>query len=156
MRRTRSINSSPERSAWATVDVLVQVISASLVPSKVDSARVNAALEAARPALLMLISGRHLKAAPVVLVAAETICEFYCRYDDAAVGGEENLNPIPGLTAAETFTIHLPASGPLVDTIAGLIATNEHLTIAPPPTEVKTANAAVAAPLDLASLREML
>lgn len=163
MRRTRTVNASPERSSGATVDVLVELIGASLASSEVSAATVTEALDAARPALLMLVSGRHLKTSPVVLVAAHTVGEFYCRYDDAAVGGEENLNPVPGMGAAATFTLYLPASGPLTDTIAGIVSTNEHLSVESTPTPAntaaKTAGAGVAAsagPLDLASLENLL
>lgn len=163
MRRIRTVNSSPERSSTMTVEVLTELITASLAHSKVPAATVTEALEVARPALLMLVSGRHLKTHPVVIAAADTVCEFYCRYDAAAVGGEENLNPVPGMGTASTFTLYLPASGSLSDTIAGIVATNEHLSIEPAPTTAKTHKtaaggrvAAAAGPLDLASLEELL
>ena len=166
MRRTRTINASPERSSGATVDALVELIGATLAASKVPAITVTEALNVARPVLLMLVSGRHLKTNPVVLAAADTLCEFYCRYDDAAVCGEENLNPISGMSMAETFTVYLPASGPLTDTIAGTVATNEHLSIEPAPTAAGTAKsaaesagarvAATAGPLDLATLEDLL
>lgn len=171
MRRTRTVNSSPERSSGTTVEILTELITTSLAPSKVPSATVTAALEVARPALLMLVSGRHLNTQPVVLAAADTVCEFYCRYDDAAVGGEENLNPVTGLSTASTFTLYLPASGPLSNTIAAIVATNDHLSIEPAPTAAQTVKAAAhataertaagrvaagAGPLDLASLEDLL
>lgn len=170
MRRTRTINSSPERSSGTTVEVLIELITSSLASSKIPTATVAEALEAARPALLMLVSGRHLKTSPVVLRAADTVCEFYCRYDDAAVASEENLNPVLGMGTAATFTVYLPASGPLSDTIAGIVATNDHLSIEPAPTAAESAStathtaadaaagrvAAAAAPLDLASLEDLL
>lgn len=171
MRRTRTVNSSPERSSAMTVEVLTELITTSLAHSKVPAATVTEALEVARPALLILVSGRHLRTHPVVLAAADTVCEFYCRHDDAAVGGEENLNPVPGLGTAVTFTLYLPASGHLSDTIADIVATNDHLCIEPAPTQAESTKtaahtatertaggrvAAAAGPLDLASLEGLL
>lgn len=159
MRRTRTFNAAPARTASGTVAVMTSVIADSLTAaSGIDTSDLTAALGAAWPALLMLTSGRHLKDTPVVLVAGNTVCDLYCRYDNDAIGGEENLNPVPGMSTADTFRLHLPAPGPLAAAIGAAVAKNKHLTtdLAPAETKKVSASAAGSSPLDLISLRELL
>lgn len=159
MRRTRTLNAAPARSASAAVDAMSGVVMTSLAAaSGISGNAVNQALGAVRPALLMLVSGRYLKTSPVVLVAGDTICEIYCRYDAEAVSGEENLNAVPGMSKADTFALHLPAPAPLAGAIENIVCSDPHLTTAPAPSEVKSAAAtsAVGTGLDLDALKDLL
>jgi len=158
MRRIRTFNAAPSRSASVTVDTVCEVVATSLAASAISTSAVNNTLAAARPALLMLISGRHLKKNPVVLVAGDTICEIYCRYDAEAVSGEENLNAVPGMSKADTFTLYLPAPAPLTSAIEDIATSDSHLTTEPAPSEVKAAVASAGAGtgLDLDVLKDLL
>lgn len=160
MKRTRTLNAAPERSSIATVEVMSKLVIDSLAgASNLEQSDVAAALKAAAPGLLILTSGRHLWKTPVVLVAGDTICEIYCRYDNEALGGAENLNPIPGTSTAEDFSLHLPAPEPLTSAIAAVVSGHPALTteLAPlaPPQKV-CASASMQAPLDLKALKEIL
>lgn len=161
MRRTRTFNAAPARSASATVDTVCDVVATSLASaSAVSASAVNKSLVALRPALLMLISGRHSKGMPVVLVAGDTICEIYCRYDDEAVTGEESLSAVPGMSKAITFMFHLPSPAPLTGVIKDIASSDSHLTTDPAPSKVKVASATAAAAagsgLDMTALKDLL
>jgi hypothetical protein len=158
VKRTRVVNAAPARNASETVATISDVIAASLAAaSEIDNDQVTAALSKARATLLMLVSSRRMKDSPVVLVAGNAICEFFCRYDAAAVGGEENLNPVPGMSTATTFMLHVPAPEPLAGPIAALVAGNKHLTTEPAPAAAPTAaRAAGSSPIDLTAIKELL
>lgn len=160
MKRYRTFNASPARTSSATVAIITDVIRASLAAaSDVDDADVTDALAAAEQALLILVSSRTLKTTPLVLIAGSTELEIICRYDAAAVGGEENLNPVPGMASATSFTVHFPTTEPIGTTIEALTAGHPALTTDPPSLSPNPA-AAVAksgqVPLDLAALKELL
>lgn len=160
MKRYRTFNASPARTSSATVAIITDVIKASLAAAPgVDDTDVNSAMATAEPALLMLVSSRSLTTTPLVLVAGSTELEITCRYDAAAVGGEENLNPVSGMASTKSFAIHFPTPDPIGTTIEELTASHPALTTDPLSLKPKPAAALATsgeAPLNLAALKELL
>ncbi|GAA4402364.1 hypothetical protein GCM10023153_31420 [Ornithinibacter aureus] len=127
---------------------ITDLIATTLATAKrVDTQAVDFALSAARPALLLLVSSRHLKTVPVVLVAGQAVCEILCRYDEDAIDGEENLQAVSGVSAANSFTLHLPTPDQLGTTIETVAASNQHLTTDPAPDHAPKATLSASAPL---------
>jgi hypothetical protein len=158
VKRHRLISASPARGTSQTVAVITDLVTSTLrAADGIAATSVDAALLAARPALLLLVSSRHLATYPVVLVAGQTVCEILCRYDGDAIDGDENLSPVQGMSAADSFMLHLPAPDQLREPVGAAAACNAHLSTDPAPTQAPRAIAASTAPLVAAdALRGLL
>lgn len=161
MKRFRTFNAAPARTSSETALVISNVIAASLkASSHLDATATSTALTVAEPAILMLVSSRNLETIPLVLVAGETTLEIRCRYDGEAVGGEENLNPVPGMSSATSYLLHLPAPDPIRGAIEAIAKGHPALTTEDPglhrSAEAAATPGADRTPLDLAALKDLL
>lgn len=134
MLRYRTVAAAPVRNAstaWQVItDLVADTIAASAALSRSDAEQ---AMAAAAPAGRMLIAGGHLDRHPVTLIAGLVHCEITTVSGTPALTAEENLNPIPGAVGAASYTIHLPAPGPLAAVVADAVAGHPSLSDAPPP-----------------------
>jgi hypothetical protein len=133
MLRHRSIAASPMRSAAATWQVITALVADTIATSTLLSrAEAQQAMSVAAPVGRMLIAGGHLDRYPLILVAGLVHCEITTVSGTAALATEENLNPIPGATVAESFTVYLPSPEPLESEVAAAAASHARLSDAMP------------------------
>lgn len=154
MLRRRTIAASPRRSASVTWQVITDLVADTIArSSSLSRADAEQAMAVAAPAGRMLIAGGHLDRHPLTLVASAVHCEITTISGTTALTAEENLNPIPGVAEATTYTIHLPSPEPLRAAVAAAVAGHDRLSdAAPRPVE---AAATGAGPLiDTDALRE--
>jgi hypothetical protein len=154
MLRYRTIAASPVRSASATWQVITDLVADTIATSSaLTRAEAEEAMLVAAPAGRMLIAGGHLDRYPLTLVAGQVFCEITTVSGAAAVGAEENLNPVPGAAGAEMFTIYLPNPDPLGEAVSTAVAGHARLSGAVPVAESE--KAAISGPLiDLGALRK--
>ena len=139
MLRSRTIAASPVRSASATWQVITGLVADTIATSAALSrSEAEQAMLVAAPAGRMLIAGGHLDQHPLTLVAGLVHCQISTVSGTAALTAEENLNPVPGATSAEAFTIYLPCPDPLGPVVSAAVAGHGRLSDAIPPAEAKT------------------
>ncbi len=95
----------------------------------------------------MLIAGGHLDRHPLTLVAGLVRCEITTVSGTAALTADENLNPVPGAAGAATYTIYLPAPGPLAAVVANAVAGHPRLSDGQPAASDEARAAAGTSPL---------
>ena len=141
MKRHRTIAASPVRSAAETWKVATELIvntlerSPNVKPGSVASEL--AVLDGLGPAL---IAGGHLELKGLVLCDAGLHLTIRAITADAALGVDENLNPVPdGANATDGWKLHIPLPGALDTNV--IVAANRslHLTTEKPPDVVPAA-----------------
>jgi len=133
MLRYRTVAASPVRGASATWQVITDLVADTVAPSAALSrAEAEQAMSVAAPAGRMLIAGGHLDRHPLTLVAGLVHCEITTVSGAAALTAEENLNSVPGATAAESFIIYLPSPEPLGAAVSAAVAGHARLSDAAP------------------------
>lgn len=138
MRRRRDVAAAPERSATDTVGTIGTLVRDTLATSaSIDLDDVDAALDAARPALLALVSGGHLDRDALVLVAASLHLSVTSVSGDRALTLEENLAAVPGAASATTWTLYLPTPDPLAATVTAVAKRHERLSAEEPPSDAQ-------------------
>lgn len=121
MKRHREIASSPERTAGEAWQLITELLAATLERSSdISRTDVEETMGRAGGVGRMLVSGGHVEADPLVLIAGDLWLEITTVSGDAALTLEENLNPVPGGASAEGWTLHLPAGGPLAKFVKDL------------------------------------
>jgi hypothetical protein len=139
MLRSRTIAASPVRSASATWQAVTGLVADTIATSAALSrSEAEQAMSVAAPAGRMLIAGGHLDQHPLTLVAGLVHCQISTVSGTAALTAEENLNPVLGAAAAETFTIYLPSPDPLGSVVSAAVAGHGRLSDAIPPADAKT------------------
>jgi hypothetical protein len=153
VKRLRKIAGAPERTAgevWGTItDLLADTLERS---EEIERAEVEAAMEAAGGVGRQLVSGGHLRKNPLVLLAGEMWLEIEVLSANAAVGLEENLNPVPGGGSASQWTLYLPPVEPLAKLVHAAAKEDEHLSAEEPKAQAATASNTKAAAFDDAAL----
>jgi hypothetical protein len=102
----------------------------------------------------MLVAGGHLEREPLTLVAGELRLEVTTVSGNNALDLDENLNPVPGGGAAESWTVHLPACPPLDDAARDVADGHDRLSAEAPPAPSATASTTPATTLDEAELNK--
>jgi hypothetical protein len=154
MLRYRTIAAAPVRSASATWQVITALVADTIATSAtLTRSEAEQAMSGAAPAGRMLIAGGHLDQHPLTLITGLVHCEITTVSGTAALTAEENLNPVPGAAAAETFTIYLPSPDPLGPVVTAAVAGHARLSGATPPSEPLTA-ASTEPIIDLGALRK--
>lgn len=155
MLRRRTIAASPVRSATATWQVITDLVADTVATSAACTrAEAEGAMRTAAPAGHMLIAGGHLDRYPIVLIAGAVHCEITTISGTKALRAEENLNVIPGATAATSFTVYLPAPDPLKQVVADAITGHACLSDEAPPAPDYKATASGGALVDVEALRK--
>lgn len=141
--RHRSLAGSPQRSATATADAMVEMITETLTPaSSVDQDQVAHELGAALPALRSLIAAKHLADDPVVLVADPLRLEIRVVSGTKAIEMSEQLGKVSGAATATSWKLHLPTPTTLQSWIGDTVADLDHVTTdAVPAPTAKSASA---------------
>ena len=135
MKRRRVIAAAPVRSAveaWRVVSTLLAdtLESSPSVPAG-SVAKELAPFKGLGPAL---IAGGHLESRGLVLVDEGLHLTIIVMTADAALGIEENLNPVPGgVSATDGWTLYLPAVEPLDAAVAAAVKESSHLSTSTPP-----------------------
>jgi hypothetical protein len=154
MLRRREVAAAPVRVATETVQVISELLRETLLRSDhVEVTEVNAALAAARPALLGLIAGAHLDNEPLVLVAPPVHLSISTVSGDQALALADTTD-VPGGAGIVQWTIYMPAADPIGAVVRTAAAGNDHLSAEPAPDE--SAAPTVGAILDEAALRSRL
>jgi hypothetical protein len=142
------------RSASATWQVITELVADTIATAAALSRpEAEQAMSVAAPAGRMLVAGGHLDRHPLTLIAGLVHCEITTTSGTPALTAEENLNPVPGATSAETFTIYLPSPDPLAAVVSAAAAGHARLSSGTPPAEPQ-ATASSAPLIDLAALRK--
>lgn len=153
MKRLRKISAAPERTAgevWATITAL---LADTLERSEeVERSDVERAMQVAGGVGRQLVSGGHLRKNPLVLVADEMWLEIEVLSANAAVGLDENLNPVPGGGSASQWTLYLPPVEPLAKLVRAAAKEDEHLSAEEPKAVAEAASSSKAAAFDDAAL----
>lgn len=131
MQRYRQIAGPPFRTATAAWGVVTTLITDTLIASgRITTIDVATALTPLNGLGAALIAGGHLENAPLVLVSNGLYLSLIVATGDAAVEVEENLNPVPGGSAATTdWMLYLPAPAPLPSILATAEKQSSHLSI---------------------------
>lgn len=149
MKRLRKISAAPERTAgevWATITAL---LADTLERSEeVERSDVERAMQVAGGVGRQLVSGGHLRKNPLVLVADEMWLEIEVLSANAAVGLDENLNPVPGGGSASQWTLYLPPVEPLAKLVRAAAKEDEHLSAEEPKAVAEAASSSKAATFD--------
>ncbi len=143
MERHRTIAASPVRSAAEAWEVVTTLVADTLERSPdVPAGSVGvelAALEGLGPAL---IAGGHLESKGLVLCDAGLHVTVTVATADAALGVQENLNPVPGgAGATDGWILHLPLPGALDAWVEAAAKRSSHLSVEPPPKSAPAAKA---------------
>ncbi len=134
MQRHREIAAAPLRSTPEVWKIVSQLVADTLDRSPEISRRdIEATLEIARPAGLLLIAGGHLDKAPMVLVAGAVHLSITTVSGDAALQLEENFNPVPGAAGTSEWTLYLPTPEPVSSEIRRIANGCPHLSAKEPP-----------------------
>jgi hypothetical protein len=156
MQRYRQIAGPPFRTATAAWEVVAALITDTLIASdRITATDVTIALTPLNGLGAALIAGGHLESAPLVLVSNGLHVSLTVATGDAAVGVEENLNPVPGGSAATTdWILHIPAPAPLASILATTEKQSSHLSIDPAPADspVEASTVVDAGLVDLSAL----
>ncbi len=159
MERHRTIAASPIRSAAEAWEVVTTLIAdtlerSSVVPAGSVSAEL-AALDGLGPAL---IAGGHLESKGLVLCDAGLHVTVTVVTADAALGVEENPNPVPGgANATDGWTLYIPLPGALDASVEAAAKRSSHLSVETPPKSAPAAKAKkdeAGSAIDLDALRE--
>lgn len=114
MLRSREVAAAPVRSASETWTVIATLVADTIErSSSLTRAEAEHAVQAAAPVGRMLVAAGHLDRHPLTLIAGTVHCQITTVSGTAALTLQENLNPIPGATSAEDFTLYLPTPPPL-------------------------------------------
>jgi hypothetical protein len=125
---------APERSASATADLVVEMLTETLAAaSSLDSEAVARELDSVHGATRMLIAGKHLTERALVLRADPLRLEITVVTGDKAASVDEKLGKVPGAASATDWTLHVPAPAPIGDWIADAVRALDHVTIDTPP-----------------------
>lgn len=156
MERYRSIAASPVRSAaqaWKVVTTLVADTLERSPAIRAGSVGVELmALEGLGPAL---IAGGHLESKGLVLCDVGLHVTFTVVTADAALGVEENLNPVPGgASATDKWMLYLPLPGALDASVEMVAKRSSHLSVEPPPKSALVKKRREVSAIDLDALRE--
>jgi hypothetical protein len=135
MERTRLIAAAPVRSAFEAWQVLSTLLADTLERSvSVPAGSVATELAPLKGLGPALIAGGHLESKGLVLVDAGLHLTIRVLTADAALGVEENLNPVPGGTSTTTgWTLYLPSAGPLDKALKAAVKDASHLSTDEPP-----------------------
>jgi hypothetical protein len=152
MQRYREIAAAPRRStneAWGVISGLV----ADTLDRSANIARgdVEAALDLARPAGLLLIAGGHLDRAAIVLLAGSVHLSITTVSGEAALSLEENLSAVPGGADASEWTVYLPTPDPIAAEVRRIASGSPHLSAKEPPSSSSENSKSEAATLDRAA-----
>ena len=156
MERQRTIAASPVRSAaeaWKVVAILLaDTLERSPAVAAGSVARELGALDGLGPAL---IGGGHLESNGLVLCDVGLHVTVRVLTADAALGVEENLNPVPGgASATKGWMLYLPLPGPLDASVEAAAKRSVHLSVEPPPKSAPASKKGEAASaIDLDALR---
>ena len=159
MKRHRTIAASPVRSAaeaWNVVTTLiVDTIERSPEVAAGTVGRELAVLDGLGPAL---IAGGHLEADGLVLCDVGLHVTIRVVTADAALGIDENLNPVPGgAGATDGWVLHIPLPGALDASVVAAAKRSSHLTVKKPPESAPAAEAEkrkARSAIDLEALRK--
>ena len=132
--RLRTIAAAPARGTSETWETIRKLVLDTLSRSKsIDLQAAKEELAALAPAARMLVAGGHLEVDALVLVAPPLHLSISTVSGSEAFDVEENLNPVPGAGAAETWALHVPAPEPLRTWVATAVRDRPHLTTEPAP-----------------------
>ena len=153
MKRHRKIAAAPERpagEAWRTATAL---LADTLERSDaIDRAEVEKAMDVAGGVGRQLVSGGHLGADPLVLVAGDMWLEIEFVSGDGALTLDENLAPVPGGAGVSAWRLHLPQVEPLAKLVRKVAKEDGHLSAEEPEEKSASATKAAAGGLNEAAL----
>lgn len=153
MKRLRKLAAAPERTAGQVWTTIAELLADTLERSEeIERAEVERAMQAAAGIGRQLVSGGHLQKTPLVLVAGEMWLDIEVLSGSAAVGLEENLNPVPGGGSATQWTLYLPPVEPLAKLVRAAVKENEHLSAEEPKAQAEGASSSKSAAFDDAAL----
>ena len=135
MNRHRAIAAAPVRSAGAAWEIVRALLAETLGSSSAVTAdSVKEALVPLTGIGPALIAGGHLEAKGLVLVDVGVHVTITVLTGDAALGVDENLNPVPGgASATNGWVLYVPTPAPLESALAKAIEGAKHLSLADPP-----------------------
>ena len=135
MERIRLIAAAPVRSAFEAWQVLSTLLADTLERSvSIPAGSVATELLPLKGLGPALIAGGHLESKGLVLVDAGLHLTIRVLTADAALGVEENLNPVPGGANATTgWTVYFPSAGPLDKALKEAVKDSSHLSMDAPP-----------------------
>lgn len=137
MQRRRTVAAAPFRTATAAWQTIDQLLTDTLMTSAgVDAEEVRCALDAAAPAIRILIAGGHLDRHPLVLVASPVHLSVMTVSGDAALREAGTPESVPGGASISEWTLYLPTPSPLEDIVRQAATTHARLSAEPPPDEV--------------------
>lgn len=136
--RHRAIAGAPERTASATAALIAEMVTDTLAPASVDQTDVAAEIGQLAPTLRMLVAGKHLRDAPVVLCADPLRVDITVVTGDQAESLDENLGKVPGAATATGWSLHLPNPAALGGWVHDAAAGSEHITTSPPSKQAST------------------
>ena len=143
MERHRTIAASPVRSATDAWQLVTGLIANTLErsPNVVAGSVAGelAALDGLGPAL---IAGGHLESKGLVLCDVGLHVTIQVVTADAALGVNENLNPVPGgASATDGWMLHIPLPGALDASVVAAAKRSSHLSVDKPPESAPAAKA---------------
>ena len=157
MERHRTIAASPVRSAFEAWEVVTTLIANTLERSPaVPAGSVGAELAALAGLGPVLVAGGHLERKGLVLCDVGLHVTVTVVTADAALGVNENLNPVPGgSSATDGWTLHIPLPGALDASVAAAAKRSSHLSVETPPKSApKSKKREEGSAIDLDALRE--
>lgn len=153
MKRLRKVAAAPERTAGEAWTTITELLADTLERSEeIERAEVERAMQAAGGIGRQLVSGGHLQKNPLVLVASEMRLDIEVLSGNAAVGLEENLNPVPGGGSASQWTLYLPPVEPLAKLVRAAAKEDEHLSAEEPKAQAEGTSSSKSAAFDDAAL----
>lgn len=155
MERHRTIAASPVRNSVEAWEVLTKLLAETLERSSaVPAGSVGdelAVLDGLGPAL---IAGSHLESNGVVLCDVGLHVTVKVVTADAALGVQENLNPVPGgVSATDGWMLYLPLPGALDASVEAAAERSSHLSVGLPPRSAPAAKKREGSAIDLDALR---
>ena len=159
MERHRTIAASPVRNAAEAWEVVTTLVADTLERSPdVPAGSVVAELAALEGLGSALIAGGHLESKGLVLCDAGLHVTVTVVTADAALGVQENLNPVPGgAGATDGWILHIPLPGALDTWVEAAVKRSSHLSVEPPPKSAPAAKAKkgeAGSAIDLDALRD--
>jgi hypothetical protein len=135
VQRHRTIAGPPVRTATAAWEVLVGLITDTLIVSdEVSAVGVAGALAPLHGIGPALIAAGHLESSPVVLVSGALHVGITVATGTATTSMEENLNPVGGgRSAGAEWRLHLPSPVALATVVAAAAEKSAHLSVEPAP-----------------------
>lgn len=156
MERHRTVAASPIRSAVEAWKVVATLVADTLERSPTVEAGTVAIelanLDGLAPAM---IAGGHLESKGLVLCDIGLHVTITVVTADAALGVQENLNPVPGgAGATDGWMLYIPLPGALDASVEAVAKRSVHLSVEPPPKSAPTVKKHEAAStIDLDALR---